>query len=99
MSKLEEMKKIRDELFDLKESPLYEERVKNNVLKYCKDSILITVAHRIPIVKNFDVIYVINNGSIVGSGTHDELIKNNSYYIELNKSYDNTDIDPELMMS
>ena len=30
MSKLEELKKIRDEVWNLKESPLYEERIKNN---------------------------------------------------------------------
>ena len=45
----------------------------------------LTIAHRIPTIINSDKIYVIDNGSIVEEGTHDELIKlKSSYYNLLN---------------
>ena len=38
------------------------------------------IAHRISTVKNADLILVIDDGKLVESGTHDELLKNNGCY-------------------
>ncbi|MBE7026378.1 MAG: ABC transporter ATP-binding protein [Ruminococcaceae bacterium] len=41
------------------------------------------IAQRISSVKNADKIYIIENGSISESGTHDELLKNKGYYYDI----------------
>lgn len=41
---------------------------------------LIVVTHRLPSVKNMDTIYVLQNGQIVESGSHESLISNNGWY-------------------
>lgn len=43
----------------------------------------IAVAHRLSTVKNADVIYVFNQGRVVESGTHDELMQEKGRYFEL----------------
>ncbi len=47
------------------------------------DTTLILIAQRISAVRNADTILVMENGEIVGSGTHDELMKNNRVYQEI----------------
>lgn len=41
------------------------------------------IAHRLSTVKNADLIFVINNGEIIESGTHKELIKKKGFYYNL----------------
>jgi ATP-binding cassette subfamily B protein len=48
-----------------------------------KDRTTIAIAHRLSTVINADVIYVIHNGEIVQSGSHDELLKTGGLYAEL----------------
>ena len=43
----------------------------------------IVIAHRLSTIKNSDVIFVLSNGQIVESGSHDELIKKHGYYSEM----------------
>lgn len=44
---------------------------------------IITIAHRLSTIINSDLIYVLDKGKIISSGTHEELLKNSSYYREL----------------
>ena len=49
-------------------------------------STVITVAQRVSSVKNCDLILVIENGVIIGSGKHDELMENCAEYKEISDS-------------
>lgn len=44
---------------------------------------LVVVTHRLNAIKDADKIYLLRNGEIVESGTHDELINRNEYYISM----------------
>ena len=48
------------------------------------DSTTIIIAQRVSSVRNCDKILVIDEGKTVGYGTHDELIKDNELYMEIN---------------
>ncbi len=50
------------------------------------DSTVITVAQRVSSVKNCDLILVIENGSVIGCGKHEELIENCAEYKEISDS-------------
>lgn len=43
----------------------------------------IVIAHRLSTIRNADVIFVIKDGGIAESGTHDELLKTGGLYSEL----------------
>ena len=45
----------------------------------------IIISHRISTVKNADNIIVLNNGNIAESGNHNELVKRNGIYADLNQ--------------
>ena len=49
-------------------------------------STVITVAQRVSSVKNCDLILVIENGAIIGSGKHEELMENCAEYKEISDS-------------
>ena len=51
-----------------------------------KDKTVITIAHRLSTVKNADLIYVLEGGSIVQSGTHEDLEKQEGHYNEFVKN-------------
>lgn len=59
--------------------------VMKNVLGQIKHATVIAVAHRLTSIKEFDRIVVFRNGKIVGNGTFDELLENNSYFFDLYK--------------
>ena len=40
----------------------------------------IVIAHRLSTILNSDKIYVINKGSVIGEGKHDELLNTSSVY-------------------
>jgi len=60
-----------------------EEMILKNLKEYRKGRTTIIISHRITAVKDADFIIVLDNGEIVESGTHDELIELGGIYAEL----------------
>ena len=54
--------------------------------KYTKDATTLIVAQRISTIKDADKIIVLDAGKIVGTGTHEELLKSNKVYKEIYSS-------------
>ena len=63
--------------------PLLVEKIKGIFEDLKLDHTIIIITHKKDVMKNADKIVVLSKGKIVGQGTHDELIKNNEYYIDL----------------
>lgn len=61
-------------------------KLRTALKKKVKDSIVIVVAQRVTSVMNSDKIIVLDNGKIVGIGTHDYLLKNCEVYNEIARS-------------
>jgi ATP-binding cassette subfamily B protein len=60
-----------------------EEMILKNLKEYRKGRTTIIISHRITAVKDADFIIVLDDGEIVESGTHDELIELGGIYAEL----------------
>mgnify|MGYP002308947103 CR=1 FL=1 len=65
-----------------------EEKIKQAIEEIKENHTIITIAHRLNTIENADCIYVVDNGVIAESGTHDELIAVNGIYKRL---YDTKD--------
>lgn len=61
-----------------------ERLVQEALERLMKTRTTIAIAHRLSTIKNADRIYVVHEGKIVESGTHDELIALGNYYKKLN---------------
>lgn len=71
-----------------------QELVTDEVINLLKDKTVLAISHRLNSIKEFDRIIVFNQGKIVGQGTFAELMKSNSYFINLyNGSVLNCDIE------
>ena len=57
--------------------------LRKELKKYTKDATVVIVAQRIGTIKDADQIFVIEDGKIVGSGTHKKLLKSCSVYKEI----------------
>ncbi len=57
-----------------------EEMIFQNLGHLLKDKTVITIAHRYSSIINADKVLVLDQGRIVGIGTHSELLKNNTVY-------------------
>ncbi len=55
------------------------------LLPTLKNKTVITIAHRLSTVKNADMIYVLESGSIVQHGSHEELETEEGHYMEFVK--------------
>jgi len=60
-----------------------EQKVQMAISNLLKDRTVIMIAHRLSTIKNADTILVFDNGQIVESGNHNELIKNDGLYKQL----------------
>lgn len=57
-----------------------EEKILKNLSKVAKDKTRIIVSHRVSATRDADLILVLDQGEIIGQGTHQELYKNNEFY-------------------
>ena len=60
-----------------------ERRVCENLRKYCTDSTVFFITHRLTTIKNADIILMLDKGIIAESGSHTELISNKGRYYAL----------------
>lgn len=60
-----------------------EREIVNNLNEFFKDKTVIIVAHRLSTVQNADQIVVMDNGYIVETGTHENLVKKEGVYYHL----------------
>lgn len=65
---------------------LTEKAFEESINTLCKDITIITIAHRLNTITNYDKIFVLDNGTIKEQGAHDELIKNKDLYYSLWKN-------------
>jgi subfamily B ATP-binding cassette protein MsbA len=59
----------------------------------------IVIAHRLSTIQRADMIFVVNDGTVVESGKHEELLKTGGLYSELHKIQFRTEEDPEQAVS
>ena len=60
-----------------------EEKVQNAIMNLTKNKTTLVIAHRLSTIIRADKIIVMNQGKIVETGTHSELIKNSMIYKNL----------------
>lgn len=60
-----------------------EEEILQNLNAISQDKTTIIVSHRISSAKNADIILVLEEGSVIQQGTHNELVNQQGYYKEL----------------
>lgn len=72
-----------------------EREVQHQIDTLRKRKTTIIIAHRLSTIVDSDIIYVVDNGQIVGSGTHESLLKTSPVYSKLyvsNKENENNEI-------
>ena len=60
-----------------------EQAVKKTIDQLPKTSTVVAVTHRLELTRNFDRLYVVENGKIVESGTHQQLLEKSGKYRRL----------------
>ncbi|SOC16597.1 ABC-type multidrug transport system fused ATPase/permease subunit [Ureibacillus xyleni] len=60
-----------------------EKLVQQSLFTVGKDKTVIMIAHRLSTIVNADTIFVLKNGEIIESGSHQQLMRLNGYYKEL----------------
>lgn len=67
--------------------PDNEVRVQQALSALSKGKTVIMIAHRLSSITEADCIYVLQNGEIIESGTHSELVEKNSVFAKMWKNY------------
>ena len=60
-----------------------EAAIQRSLQTLCRDRTTIVIAHRLSTVRNAHRIHVLGNGTLLESGTHDDLIANDGHYARL----------------
>jgi ATP-binding cassette subfamily B multidrug efflux pump len=63
-----------------------EQKLQSAMRNIMKERTSFVIAHRLSTIKNADLILVMNDGSIVETGTHEELLERKGYYEQLYKA-------------
>ena len=66
--------------------------LRQELKKHTKNTTTLIVAQRINTIKDADKIIVLDDGKMVGMGTHDELLKNNKVYREIAESQEKKEV-------
>ena len=67
--------------------PDNETKVQNAIAELANGKTVIMIAHRLSTVKNCDCIYVMKDGAVCESGTHQELMSKNGQYKSMYEEY------------
>ena len=62
-----------------------EEIIWKAIKKLAKEKTVIVISHRLANIKNADIIYVLDDGKLVESGKHEELLENRKNYFDMVK--------------
>jgi ATP-binding cassette subfamily B protein len=62
-----------------------EEKILSNVIEYLRGRTAILISHRVSTVRLASRIYVLDEGRLVESGSHAELLASGGYYAELHQ--------------
>ncbi len=65
--------------------PIAEYEVNQEILKYAEGKTVIFISHRLSTTRMADRIYMFDSGSLIETGSHDELMKLNGKYAEIFK--------------
>jgi len=72
-----------------------EERILSGLARLRSDKTTVLISHRVSTARHADRIYIIDNGHISESGTHDELMSLGGYYADLAAIQSDQDADHE----
>jgi ATP-binding cassette subfamily B protein len=63
--------------------PIAEYELYDSIINDSKDKTMIFISHRLSSVRNADMVYMLENGSILEQGTHQELMELNGAYADM----------------
>src|SRR5439155_26975377 len=63
-----------------------EMQIQKAMAELMKDRTSFVIAHRLSTIRDADLILVVNHGTIIGKGTHEELLAQNGFYADLYNS-------------
>ncbi len=63
--------------------PIAEYQLFKSILKNSKDKTMLFISHRLSSVQNADMVFMLENGTIIEEGTHKSLIKKNGAYADM----------------
>ena len=63
-----------------------EQKILNNLTKYYPEITVLNITQKVETIKNYDQIIVLEEGEVVGVGTHKTLLKSSSEYAQIVRS-------------